>query len=83
MPSSTKVEVVAGVALLDFLEAVVVVDLDERPVVEAGALQVLVICREAERPHEMELDARAGAEPRDVSRVARDLWFNQYDMQWF
>ena len=73
----------AGVALLDFGEIVVIVNLDERPVVEAGALQVLVVRREAERTHEVELDARVCAEARDISRIARDLWFNQYDMQWF
>ena len=76
------VEVMAGIALLDFGEIVVIVNLDERPVIEAGTLQVLVVRREAERTHE-ELDARACAEARDISRIARDLWFNQYDMQWF
>ena len=76
-----EVEVVAAVHGGDFIEVFVVMHLDEVPVVEAGALEVFVVRRKAERLDEMEFDARRRAEAGNVAGVAGDFWFYEYDMQ--
>lgn len=79
----TEVEVVSGVHGCDLGKVLVVMHLDEMPVVEAGALEVLVIRREAQRLDEMKLDARRSTKAGDVPRIAGDFRFYQYNMQWF
>lgn len=77
----TEVEIVSGVHGCDLRKVLVVMHLDEMPVVEPGALEVLVIRREAQRLDEMKLDARRRTEAGDVPRIARNLRFYQYYMQ--
>src|SRR5581483_553371 len=53
---------------------------DIGPVVEAGALQMFVVDRKAERLHEMQRGARGRAEPRDTAGVLRNLGMIQHDV---
>jgi hypothetical protein len=51
------------------------------PVVHARTSQELIFQREAERLDEMEAGSSSDAEPRNVSRVRRNLGLNQDDMK--
>ena len=51
------------------------------PVVEAGALHVLLVQREAERADQVQRRVGGGAEARDVPGVGRDARFDEGDVQ--
>jgi hypothetical protein len=51
------------------------------PIVHAGTSQELIFQGEAERLDKMEAGASSDAEPRNVSRVRRNLGLNQDDMK--
>ena len=56
-------------------------DAQRVPVVEAGALELAVGDREAQRLDEVQRAAGRGAESRDVAGVGWDLGFDQHDVQ--
>lgn len=67
----------------DFGKVLVIMNFDQVPVVKAGTLQIFIIGRKAQRLDQMQLNARSGTETRNISRIARDFRFYQYNMQWF
>ena len=58
-------------------EVHVLTNVDEVPVIHAGAAHGVLVDPEAEPPDEVERRARRGAEARDVSGVRRDLRFDE------
>jgi len=56
-------------------------EIDERPVVEARALQIAVFEAETKRFDEVETQPEPGREPRSAARVVRDLGVNEDDFQ--
>jgi hypothetical protein len=55
-------------------------EVDQRPVVEPGALQVAVLEREAERLDQVQRRAGGGRQARGAAGVVRDLGVHQQDV---
>lgn len=79
-----KEEVFAALGLCEkVVDAVIVGDVDEIPVVEPGTFEVAVGDLEAEGSHKVEPCARSGTGARDIAGVLRDLRLEQHDVQNF
>ena len=79
-----KEEVFAARGLCEkVVDAVIVGDVDEIPVVEPGTFEVAIGDLEAEGSHQMEPCASSGTGARDVAGVLRDLRLEQHDVQYF
>lgn len=79
-----KEEVFAARGLCEkVVDAVIVGDVDEIPVVEPRSLEVAIGDLEAEGSHKVEPCARSGTGARDVAGVLRDLRLEEHDVQNF
>ena len=79
-----KEEVFTALGLCEeIVDAVIVGDVDEVPVIESRAFEVAVGDLEAEGSHEVESSARSGTGARDIAGVLRDLRLEQHDVQNF
>ena len=65
----------------EIIEGCVITDIEQVPVIQAGALQVLVIHPEAQRLDQVQHRAGDRAGARDIARVLRDLGLDQNDME--
>lgn len=79
-----KEEVFAARGLCEeIVDAVIVGDVDEIPVIEPGTFEVAVGDLKAEGSHKVEPCARSGTGARDIAGVLRDLRLEQHDVQNF
>jgi hypothetical protein len=56
-------------------------NVDEIPVVHAGASDAVLVDSKPEPPHEMKRRGRRGTQPRDIARVGRNLRLDEDDVQ--
>lgn len=70
-----------GKRLFDFGKMIVIGNVEFVLVVEAGALELLIVQRKAERTHKMQRRARYGAGSGDIAGILGDFRFNEYDVK--
>jgi hypothetical protein len=76
-----EAEARCGMAILEVAEVEVLVQVNEVPIVKAGAPDAVLVDPEAEPADEVERALRGGGETRDVACVLRDLGLNEDDVE--
>ena len=64
----------------DLLHGIVIMDVEQMPVIEPGPFEMPVIHRKAKGPHQIELCPRSCTETGDISRISRNFRFYQHNM---
>ncbi len=65
----------------ELIPSVVSLQIHQRPVVQAGALEIAIFERESERAYQMKPRFDCGGEPRDRAGVLRNLGTHEDDVQ--